>query len=69
MDDAMLAEAVRAVRAATPSGGHCVTEASGRVTFERLPALAASGVDRVSTSKLTMASPVDVAFDLEDPGE
>ena len=67
MDDVTLAEAVAAVRAATPAGRRCLTEASGSVLFGRLPALAATGVDRVSTSKLTMAPPVDVALDLEDP--
>lgn len=62
MDDAMLAEAVRAVREAA-SGRPCLTEASGRVAFERLPALAAAGVDRVSTSALTLARPLDFGLD------
>jgi nicotinate-nucleotide pyrophosphorylase (carboxylating) len=67
MDDAGLAEAVLVVRAAASEAGHrCLTEASGGVTFERLAALAATGVDRVSTSKLTLAPPVDVALDLAD---
>ncbi len=62
MDDATLAQAVRAVREAS-AGGTCLTEASGRVTFERLSALAAAGLDRVSTSALTLARPLDLALD------
>lgn len=63
MDDAALAEAVLAVRAATPAGSTCLTEASGGVTFERLGAIAAAGVDRASTSALTLARPLDVGLD------
>jgi nicotinate-nucleotide pyrophosphorylase (carboxylating) len=63
MDDATLTEAVAAVRAATPSGRTCLTEASGGVTFERLASLAATGVDRVSASALTLAPPLDVGLD------
>jgi nicotinate-nucleotide pyrophosphorylase (carboxylating) len=66
MDDATLARAVAAVREATPEGRACLTEASGGVTFERLPALAAAGVDRVSASALTLAPPLD--FGLDDSG-
>ena len=55
MDDATLIEAVAAVHeAAAGDGRHVLTEASGGVTFERLGALRAIGVDRVSTSTLTM---------------
>ncbi len=63
MGDVELAAAVAAVRAATPPGGRCLTEASGGITMERLPALAALGLDRVSTSRLTMAPPLDFALD------
>jgi nicotinate-nucleotide pyrophosphorylase (carboxylating) len=63
MDDATLTEAVEAVRAATPAGGRCLTEASGGITFERLAALRATGVDRVSASALTLAPPLDVGLD------
>ena len=63
MDDATLSEAVEAVRAATPAGGRCLTEASGGITFERLAALRATGVDRVSASALTLAAPLDVGLD------
>jgi nicotinate-nucleotide pyrophosphorylase (carboxylating) len=38
-------------------------EASGGIRFERLAALRASGVDRVSTSALTFARPVDFGLD------
>jgi len=69
MDDTKLAAAVVAVRrVAEGTGSRCATEASGGVALERLPALAAAGIDRVSTSKLTLTLPVDVALDLEDAG-
>jgi nicotinate-nucleotide pyrophosphorylase (carboxylating) len=61
MDDATLADAVRAVREA--SSGGALTEASGGITFERLPAISAAGVDRVSSSALTLAPPVDFGLD------
>jgi nicotinate-nucleotide pyrophosphorylase (carboxylating) len=63
MDDSMLAAAVRAVREATPEGRHCLVEASGGVTFDRLGALAALGLDRVSASALTLAPPLDFGLD------
>jgi nicotinate-nucleotide pyrophosphorylase (carboxylating) len=63
MDDATLASAVAAVREATPAGRECLTEASGGVTFGRLRALAATGVDRVSSSALTLAQPLDFGLD------
>lgn len=63
MDDATLARAVAAVRAATPAGRTCLTEASGGVTLERLPALAALGLDRVSASAVTLAAPLDFGLD------
>jgi nicotinate-nucleotide pyrophosphorylase (carboxylating) len=62
MDDATLARAVEAVREAA-AGRTCLTEASGRITFDRLPTLAATGVDRVSASALTLAGPVDFGLD------
>lgn len=67
MDDATLARAVAAVREVTPEGRTCLTEASGGVTFERLPALAATGVDRVSASALTLARPLDFGLDEGGP--
>ena len=64
MSDAELAESVKAVRAIAAAGGRAIlTEASGGVEFARLSAIAAAGVDRVSTSALTFAAPVDVALD------
>jgi nicotinate-nucleotide pyrophosphorylase (carboxylating) len=65
MDDARLAEAVAAVREATPAGGRCEVEASGGITLERLPLLAATGVDRVSASAITLAPPLDFGLDSE----
>jgi nicotinate-nucleotide pyrophosphorylase (carboxylating) len=67
MDDAAVAEAVAAVRAACPDGHKCEIEVSGTVTMKRLPALAALGVDVVSTSALTLARPLDVGFDERSP--
>lgn len=64
MDDNMLAQAVRAVREAAGERV-CLTEASGRITFERLEGLARTGVDRVSTSALTLARPLDLGLDAE----
>lgn len=64
MGDEALTEAVRAVRAAA-GGRRVLTEASGRITFERLAELAATGVDRVSASALTMAGPLDFGLDAD----
>lgn len=62
MDDAMLTASVKAVHEA--AGDRTVlTEASGRVTFERLGSLAATGVDRVSASALTLTGPLDFGLD------
>jgi nicotinate-nucleotide pyrophosphorylase (carboxylating) len=63
MDPDGLARAVEAVRASTPLGRTCLTEASGGVTLERLPGIAAAGVDRASASALTFAPPLDVGLD------
>jgi nicotinate-nucleotide pyrophosphorylase (carboxylating) len=63
MDDAMLADAVAAVREATPAGRVCLIEASGGITLGRLASLAAMGVDRASASALTLAPPLDVGLD------
>jgi len=67
MDDERLAAAVVAVREAAGDRA-CITEASGRVTFERLAALASTGVDRVSASALTMARPLDFGLDTDGSG-
>ncbi len=60
MDDAALAEAAR--RAA----GRVLLEASGNMTVERLPRVAATGVDFVSMGALTHgARAVDVSFEVD----
>lgn len=59
MDDAGVADAVR--RAA----GRVLLEASGNMTLERLPRIAATGVDFVSMGAIThSAKAVDVSFEL-----
>jgi len=59
MDDATLAEAVR--RAA----GRVKLEASGNMTLERLPLVAATGVDYVSMGAIThSARAVDISFEV-----
>jgi nicotinate-nucleotide pyrophosphorylase (carboxylating) len=65
MSDGLLTEAVLAVREISMSAGRTIlTEASGSVTSERLAALRGTGVDRVSTSVLTLQSrPVDFGLD------
>lgn len=64
MDDATLAHAVELVRAeAELRGRACLTEASGGVTFARLEGIARAGTDRVSSSAVTLAAPVDFGFD------
>ncbi len=71
MDDAALAEAVAAVRAAAAERGiRVLTEASGGIRRERLAALRATGVDRVSTSALTLGTrAVDFGLDEIAGGE
>ncbi len=67
MSDAILTEAVAAVREIAERSGRLVqTEASGGITFDRLAGLTATGVDRVSTSALTLAQPVDFGLDEVD---
>ena len=63
MDDEGIAAAVAAIRAACPVDRTCEIEVSGTVAFEHLSALAALGVDVVSTSALTLARPLDFGFD------
>ncbi len=59
MDDAAMGEAVR--RAA----GRVLLEASGNMTLERLPRVAATGVDFVSMGAIThSARAVDISFEL-----
>lgn len=59
MDDAAMAEAARRAR------GRVLLEASGNMTLERLPRVAATGVDFVSMGAIThSARAVDVSFEL-----
>lgn len=52
MDPATLAKAVTMV------GGRFVTEASGRVTLDRVAAIAATGVDLISVGWITHSAPI-----------
>jgi nicotinate-nucleotide pyrophosphorylase (carboxylating) len=59
MSDEEMGEAVRRI------GGRARTEISGGVTFDRLPSLAALGVDFVSAGAIThQARAVDISFNL-----
>ncbi|AKR54811.1 nicotinate-nucleotide pyrophosphorylase [Devosia sp. H5989] len=60
MDDATLRKAVEL------TAGRAVLEASGGVKLDRLKAIAATGVDFISTSQITMsAKPLDLGLDIE----
>lgn len=60
MDDATIAEAVRL------AAGRVKLEASGNMTLERLPRVAATGVDFVSMGAVThSARAVDISFELK----
>jgi nicotinate-nucleotide pyrophosphorylase (carboxylating) len=62
MDDAAIAEAVRR------TAGRVQLEASGNMTLERLPRVAATGVDFVSMGAIThSARAVDISFELGGP--
>lgn len=64
MDDTALGVAVRACKdAAAEHGTAVLTEASGGIGLARMTALRRAGVDRVSSSALTLARPVDFGFD------
>lgn len=64
MDDAMLAQSVAACReAALKRGRPVLTEASGSVSRDRLRALREIGVDRASSSALTLTRPIDFGLD------
>jgi nicotinate-nucleotide pyrophosphorylase (carboxylating) len=63
MDDPTMAEAVR------QSAGRVLLEASGNMTLERLPRVAATGVDFVSMGALThSARAADISFEIEPAG-
>ncbi|MEE2775510.1 MAG: carboxylating nicotinate-nucleotide diphosphorylase [Acidobacteriota bacterium] len=56
------------VEAVSRVGGRAVLEASGGITFERVAAVAATGVDVVSMGWLTQSAPaLDVALDFRPP--
>lgn len=60
MDDATMAEAVRRAQ------GRVLLEASGNVTLERLPRIAATGVDFVSMGAITHSvRAADISFEVE----
>jgi nicotinate-nucleotide pyrophosphorylase (carboxylating) len=64
MDAATMRQAVEAVRSASAGrDARTLTEASGGVTFERIGEIVATGVDRISTSALGLAPPLDFGFD------
>jgi nicotinate-nucleotide pyrophosphorylase (carboxylating) len=61
MDPAMLATAVARV------AGRAITEASGKVSLERVAEIAASGVDVISVGRLTHSAPaMDLALDFDE---
>jgi nicotinate-nucleotide pyrophosphorylase (carboxylating) len=63
MGPELLAEAVAINRA--HNGGRIKLEASGNVRFETIKAIAETGVDYISTSKITMAAPtLDLGLDV-----
>jgi nicotinate-nucleotide pyrophosphorylase (carboxylating) len=65
--DNMTIEQLR--RAVDLTGGRAVTEASGRITPETAPAIAATGVDLISIGWLTHSAPVlDIGLDFR-PGQ
>jgi len=60
MDDDTLTQAVKM------TAGRAKLEASGGVTLDRVASIAATGVDFISTSQITMgAPPLDIGLDIE----
>ena len=48
------------------NGGRAVLEASGNISLDTIKAVAQTGVDYISTSKITMAAPtLDIGLDIE----
>lgn len=69
MSPAVIAEAVRLVRA-SPGGGACWIEASGGITLSTIRAYAETGIDTISVGALThAAAAADIALDLEWRGD
>jgi nicotinate-nucleotide pyrophosphorylase (carboxylating) len=61
--DNMSPETLR--RAVVMVGGRAVTEASGRITLETAPAVAATGVDLISCGWITHSAPIlDLGLDI-----
>jgi len=53
-------------RAVDMVGGRAVTEASGRITVETAPAIAAAGVDLISSGWITHSAPIlDLGLDID----
>jgi nicotinate-nucleotide pyrophosphorylase (carboxylating) len=52
-------------RAVAMAGGRAITEASGRITRETAPAIAAAGVDLISSGWITHSAPIlDLGLDI-----
>ena len=63
--DNMTPETLR--RAVPMVNGRAVTEASGRITFETAPAIAATGVDLISSGWITHSAPIlDLGLDIAE---
>jgi len=63
--DNMAPETLR--RAVAMVGGRAVTEASGRINLENIAAIAATGVDLISSGWITHSAPIlDVGLDIAD---
>jgi nicotinate-nucleotide pyrophosphorylase (carboxylating) len=63
--DNMSLETMR--RAVAMVGGRAITEASGRITVETAPAIAATGVDLISSGWITHSAPIlDLGLDIAD---
>lgn len=66
LDNVSVSELGRLVRLARELDPGVLLEASGRVDLDTVRAVAQSGVDLISTSKLTAAAlPVDIGFDFD----
>jgi nicotinate-nucleotide pyrophosphorylase (carboxylating) len=54
------------IQAVEMNAGSAILEASGRISLDTIAAVAETGVDYISTSKITMAAPtLDVGLDIE----
>ncbi len=65
LDNMTLDELAEAVRRVAEAGGRTITEASGGITPDSAPAIAATGVDLLSVGWITHSAPVlDIALDV-----